>query len=77
MTRGGKFQIAFDHDKAGTPSEKDEKGEMGDDVKWIHEQRLEIDTRQYFCGKGNKPPRGIDSDRPKGSWYLHDNSASS
>lgn len=76
MTRGGIFQIAFDHDKAGG-LKGNPAGQQGDaeDIKWIHEQRLEIESRHYFCGKGSSPPRGIDSSRPKGSWYLHDKPA--
>lgn len=72
MTRGGKFQIAFDHDKSGKSSEAGDGPAEGEDIKWIHEQRLEINARQYFCGKGSSPPQGIDRIRPKGSWYLHE-----
>lgn len=71
MNRSGIFQIAFDHDKHGEGTVKLEPSEGEDEERWIHEQRLEIDHPDFFCGQGSDPPRGPDDSRPRGSWYLH------
>lgn len=71
MNRSGIFQIAFDHDKDGERSTHHESPEELEDTRWIHEQRLEIEHPDFFCGHGNNPPRGPDNSRPKGAWYLH------
>eukprot|EP00903_Cladosiphon_okamuranus_P006696 g6535.t1 len=77
MNRSGIFLIAFDHDRYGTksavkqePSPSGTELEEGTDRR-IHEQRLQIEHPQFFCGRGADPPVGIDSDRPRGAWYLH------
>ncbi|CAN0541256.1 unnamed protein product, partial [Ectocarpus sp. 12 AP-2014] len=72
MNRSGIFQIAFDHDRQGQRSAvKTEPGSIGEDERWIHEQRLSIEHPDFFCGQGDSPPIGIDNLRPKGAWYLH------
>ena len=82
MNRSGIFQIAFDHDRYGNKSEvkqepsatqgEEEEEEDDDDTeRWIHEQRLQIDHPDFFCGQGDNPPVGIDNCRPRGAWFLH------
>lgn len=75
MNRSGIFLIAFDHDKNGKRLIKQEPGAEVEQETWIHEQRLEIDHPNFFCGVGNDPPRGTDEGRPSGAWYLHDTGA--
>lgn len=80
MTRSGIFQIAFDHDRYGNKSAvKQEPSGTGagagideDEQRWIHEQRLQIDHPDFFCGQGGPPPVGIDNGRPRGAWFLHE-----
>lgn len=73
MNRSGIFQIAFEHDRYGkNGGVKQELGSTSDEEeRWIHEQRLQIDHPDFFCGQGNNPPVGVDNDRPRGAWYLH------
>lgn len=76
MNRSGIFQIAFDRDRYGPKSVKQEPGPSVTDAeestdRSITEQRLQIDHPDFFCGHGDKPPVGIDNCRPKGAWYLH------
>ena len=74
MNRSGIFQIAFEHDRYGRKvqsSVKQEPGGVRDTDRWIHESRLQIDHPDFFCGRGDSPPVGIDNCRPRGAWYLH------
>jgi len=82
MSRSGIFQIAFDHDRYGHKSIKQElsgteayQDEDTDTDRSVHEQRLQIDHPDFFCGQGDTPPVGVDNSRPRGAWYLHQRAA--
>lgn len=80
MNRSGIFQIAFDQDRYGNKSavKQEPSGQVPsgteDTDRWIHEQRLQIDHPNFFCGQGDTPPVGLDNCRPRGAWFLHQKS---